>query len=125
MNTDYKLGLLYLVHLLVSVDGNIDEHEREAIRKICESEKINEDLFARFQADVAAKKERDVYQAGIEHISKCSDEERLRAFSILYRLSEADGRIHVKEVRLLLYSIKTSGLEFEDVVKAAGHINIF
>jgi hypothetical protein len=34
-------------------------------------------------------------------------------------MSEADGRVHVKEVRLMLYSIKMVGIEFDDVVKAA------
>ena len=31
-------------------------------------------------------------------------------------MSEVDGRVHVKEVRLLLYSIKMAGIEFNDVV---------
>jgi len=34
-------------------------------------------------------------------------------------MSEADGRVHVKEVRLLLYSIRMAGIEFDDVVKRA------
>ncbi len=125
MNTDYQLGLLYLVHLLAGVDGKIDTHERQAINTICQSEKIEDVLTEKFEHEVQTKKEREIYQAGIECLSRCTDEERLRAFSILYRLAEADGRIHVKEVRLLLYSIKVSGVEFEDVVKAAEKINLF
>jgi hypothetical protein len=40
----------------------------------------------------------------------------------LYKLSEADGLVHVKEVRLLLYSIKMVGVEFNDVVARAKSI---
>ena len=125
MSSDYQLGLMYLVHLLIGVDGQIDEREKEALQKIRESEKVGESVFAKFQADILTRKEREIYQQGIHHLGICTDEERLRAFAILYRLSEADGRIHVKEVRLLLYSIKMSGVEFEDVVKASEGIQIF
>jgi len=41
----------------------------------------------------------------------------LKAFVTLYKISEIDGRVHVKEVRLLLYSIKMTGIEFDDVVE--------
>jgi hypothetical protein len=49
----------------------------------------------------------------------CSDEEKLRAFVHLYKLSEADGQVHVKEVRLLLYSIRMAKIEFNEVVANA------
>jgi hypothetical protein len=29
---------------------------------------------------------------------------------------EVDGRVHSKEIRLLLYSVETAGIEFNDVV---------
>jgi uncharacterized tellurite resistance protein B-like protein len=125
MNTNYQLGLLYLVHLLVGVDGQIDEREQKAINTVRRSENIDDAIYARFAAEAAQKSEREIYQRGIEHMNNCTDQERLRAFAILYRLSEADGRIHVKEVRLLLYSIKASGVEFNDVVKEAEKVNIF
>jgi hypothetical protein len=38
---------------------------------------------------------------------------------MLYKLSEVDGRVHVKEIKLLLYSIKLTGVEFEDLVLKA------
>jgi hypothetical protein len=40
-------------------------------------------------------------------------------------MSEVDGRVHVKEVRLLLYSTKMTGVEFDDVVKQAGQMPSF
>ena len=46
-------------------------------------------------------------------------QEKLNAFVHLYKLSEVDGSVHVKEVRLLLYSIKMAGIEFNDVVERA------
>ncbi|GIV37020.1 MAG: hypothetical protein KatS3mg032_1399 [Cyclobacteriaceae bacterium] len=125
MNTNYQLGLLYLVHLLVGVDGQIDDREQKAINTLRRSENIDDALYHRFAAEAAQKSEREIYHSGIEYMNNCTDQERLRAFAILYRLSEADGRIHVKEVRLLLYSIKASGVEFNDVVKEAEKVNIF
>lgn len=125
MSSDYQLGLMYLVHLLIGVDGQIDNREREALQQIRQSEKVDDTLYNLFENEVLNRREREIYLQGIHHLSNCTDDERLRAFAILYRLSEADGRIHVKEVRLLLYSIKMSGMEFDDVVRAAEEINIF
>jgi uncharacterized tellurite resistance protein B-like protein len=125
MNKNYQLGLLYLVHLLVSADGVIDENELAALDKIKSREKIPDDVFAKFKKDIATMKERDIYQLGIENITSCTTQEKLQAFSILYKMSEVDGRVHVKEVRLLLYSTKMTGVEFDDVVKQAALIPSF
>lgn len=122
MNKNYQLGLLYLVHLLVSADGVVDENETTQLIKIKNTEKIPDDVFEQFRKDIVTKKERDVYQEGIDYVGKCSDEEKLRAFVNLYKMSEADGRVHVKEVRLMLYSIKMVGIEFDDVVRAAAKV---
>jgi len=119
MNKNYELGLLYLVHLLMSADGVVDENEKGALNQVKNKEKISDDVFDQFQRDVVTKKERDIYQEGIEYISQCSDEDKLRAFVTLYNMSEVDGRVHVKEVRLMLYSIKMVGIEFDDVVREA------
>lgn len=125
MNKNYQLGLLYLVHLLVSADGVVDEKELAALERIKTREKISDDVFGQFKTDINIKKERDIYQAGLEYLSQCTNEERLQAFAILYKMSEVDGRVHVKEVRLLLYSTKMTGVEFDDVVKQAGQMPSF
>lgn len=125
MNKNYQLGLLYLVHLLVSADGVVDANELAALEKIKASEKIPDDVYALFKSDIQTKKERDIFQEGIDAISSCSREEKLNAFSILYKMSEVDGRVHVKEVRLLLYSTKMTGVEFDDVVKKAASMQSF
>lgn len=119
MSTNYQLALLCLTHLLISADGVIDDVEIGALQHIREKEKISEDVFREFEALVSRLKERDIYQVGIEYINRCTEAEKLRAFVTLYKLSEADGRVHVKEIRLLLYSIKMASIEFEDVVMNA------
>jgi uncharacterized tellurite resistance protein B-like protein len=116
---DYQLGLLYLVHLLISADGVIDEKESRALQQIRVEEKISDEVFNEFEEHMRTKKEREIYQQGIAMINECSDEEKLNAFVQLYKLSEVDGSVHVKEVRLLLYSIKMAGIEFNDVVERA------
>jgi uncharacterized tellurite resistance protein B-like protein len=119
MNTNYQLGLLYLVHLLVSADGIVDENELAALQNIKTREGITDETFKEFQRDVQVKKEKEIYQRGIELLNLCDDHEKLNAFVLLYKISEIDGRVHVKEVRLLLYSIKMTGIEFDDVVNQA------
>jgi uncharacterized tellurite resistance protein B-like protein len=116
---DYRLGLLYLVHLLVSADGVIDDNERLAMKRVMDKEGIPLSLFEEFQAAISEKRERDIYQAGIDYLNRCTDQEKLKAFVHLYQMSEVDGRVHVKEVRLLLYSIKMAGVEFNNVVDEA------
>jgi uncharacterized tellurite resistance protein B-like protein len=118
-NINYQLGLLYLVHLLISSDGVIDDNEMVELLKVKNAEKIPDSIFNDFAREIASKKERDIYQKGIGLINKCSDEEKLEAFVHLYKMSEVDGKVHAKEVRLMLYSIKKAKLEFSDVVERA------
>lgn len=114
-----QLGLLYLAHLLISADGIIDAKEYQALSKIKDKESISDQDFKKFEEAVKGKKERDIYREGIEMMNNCTDEEKLNAFVHLYKMSEIDGRVHIKEVRLLLYTIKNAGIEFNDVVARA------
>jgi uncharacterized tellurite resistance protein B-like protein len=119
MNQNYHLGLLYLIHLLVSADGVIDEHEKTALNNIKQREGIPDDLFDEFERMVVHKREREIFETGIDLINLCTLEEKLNVFVLLYKLSEVDGRVHVKEIRFLLYTIKLLGVEFDDVVNKA------
>jgi hypothetical protein len=116
---DYHLGLLYLVHLLIGIDGIVDEHEQKQLLKIRDAEGVAADVFEEFENQVNQLKNRDIYQLGLNYINKCSDEKKLDAFVHLYKMSEVDGTVHVKEVRLLLYSIKQASIEFSDVIERA------
>ena len=119
MDRDYHLALLCLTHLLICADGVEHETELDALNIIRDKEGITDSTFVEFQALLRSKKEREVYQTGITHLHRCSDHEKLRVFVTLYKLSEVDGRVHVKEIKLLLYSIKVAGVEFNDVVNHA------
>lgn len=127
-NINFHLGLLHFVHLLTIVDGVIDERERLAIKNIIREEDIPATVVADFEKSVAGKTEKDVYQDGLAFLNQCSDDEKKCVFVHLYRLTEVDDKVHVKEVRLLLYSIKASNIDFEDVeliarlTKATNHL---
>src|SRR5579862_9195169 len=95
---NYQLGLLYLVHLLINADGIVNENEEKALTKIREREKISGSVFDEFLQDTQTKKPKEIYQKGIDHINECDDERKLNAFVHLYKLSEVDGSVHVKEV---------------------------
>lgn len=114
-----QLGLLYLSHLLIGADGSIDEKEFQALSKIKDKESVSDSLFKEFELAVTGKDERDIYKAGMELINSCTDEEKLNSFVHLYKLSEIDGRVHVIEIRLLLYTIKNAKIEFNEVVARA------
>jgi uncharacterized tellurite resistance protein B-like protein len=124
-NKTYQTGLLFLVYLLICSDGTVDEVEKQALIRVKGKENIPDSTFDEFQKVVATKKERDIYQEGIELINQCSKEEKLKAFVHLYKMSEVDGRVHVKEVRLLLYSIKMAGIEFDDVIAQASLLKAY
>ncbi len=112
---NFQLGLLHFLHLLAMVDGVIDERERKAIRAIVKEEEIPEVVFLDFETAIARKAEKEIYQEGLVLLNRCDDDEKKCVFVHLYRLSEADDKIHVKEVRLLLYSLRATNIDFEDV----------
>ena len=119
MDHSFHSALLHLTHLLISADGTIDEHEVKALELIRERENIPSTFFADFVKTIDGKKERDLFQAGIDSINRCTDEEKLRVFVILYKLAEVDGRVHLKEIKLLLYALRLAKIEFEEVVTKA------
>lgn len=119
MNKDYQLGLLYLAHLLMSADGVIDEKEETALLRIKKKEAISDPVFREFSNDIKTLKEKEIYQRGIDMLHRCTDADKLNAFVHLYKMSEVDGTLHVKEVRLLLYSVKMASIELNDVIEKA------
>jgi uncharacterized tellurite resistance protein B-like protein len=119
MTRNYQLALLYLTKLLIDADGKTDEKELEALRRIHQKENISEERYREFVSALNGARERDIYNDGIALIQQCSREEKLQIFATLYRLSEVDGRVHVKEIKLLLFSIKSAEVEFDDVVEFA------
>lgn len=119
MNHQYQLGLLCLTHLLIGADGTIDDNEIDALRLIKVKENISDATFAEFEQLINGRKDREIFQMSIELLNSCTIEEKLRAFVLLYKLSEVDGRVHVREIRLLLYSIQRAEIDFDIVVNEA------
>jgi uncharacterized tellurite resistance protein B-like protein len=118
-NMDFQLGLLHFVHLLVTVDGHIDEREKETIYSIKKEEAISGKLFQFFMDSITTKTEREVFAEGLDRLNRCDEEERLCAFVHLYQLAQADDHLDMKEIKLLLYSLDQTKIEFDDVVLAA------
>jgi uncharacterized tellurite resistance protein B-like protein len=116
MNANFQMGLLHFVHLLVSADGHTDDREKAALAALQAEEKISPATVADFEKSVAGVRESEIYTRGVDYLKKCTDEEKLTALVHLYRLAESDAAIHIKEVRLLLYAINVTNVEFDDVV---------
>ena len=122
IDVHFKNSLLLLSYLIMFADGELDEMEEKAIRKICAHEGITMDELDQFLVEADTMREKTIYFKGLDEISHCSDEDKIKIFAWLYRISEVDGKVHVKEVRFLLYSVKKVGIEFEDVVSASKNI---
>jgi hypothetical protein len=87
--------------------------------RIKSKEQIANNSFREFSNNVRSLKEKEIYQQGIEMLNKCSDSEKLSAFVHLYKMSEVESTVQVKEVRLLLYSIRMVAIEFKVMVEKA------
>lgn len=120
--TDRQLALLYLVHLLVYSDGEYDDAEKDAVLKICEKEGISNNAYQQFHLDTLELSEREVFERGVDHAEACSEQDKIAVFVWLYKLSEADGLVHAKEVRFLLYSLRRASLDLEQIKVEADKI---
>lgn len=120
--TDRQLALLYLTHLLVYSDGEYDESEKDAILRICESEGISNEDYQQFHLNTLDLGEREIFENGVDRLEACSKEAQIAVFVWLYKLSEADGTVHAKEVRFLLYSLRRTNLSLDDIVAAASKV---
>ncbi len=115
LHSVYHQGLLLFAHLLMNVDGVVDERELKALQEIRQEEDIPEVTFAAFRETIARKPEKDLYHEGIDLLNSCSDQERLCALVHLYLLTESDLSIHPREVRLLLYSLRRTHVDFDEI----------
>ena len=115
----YDLGLLHLIYLLISSDTEISEKELAYLEYIKRKEGMPDDVFLTFNQSIIGKKEKEIYQNGIDMINECSNEFKLRAFVTLYRMAQSDGIMHVKEVRLLLYAVRLTDVDINVVIARA------
>jgi hypothetical protein len=115
MKKTYHLGLLHLAHILINVDGTIDEREMEIIRKIKDEENIEDLVFLEFSRGIAQKKQMDIYTRGVELLNRCPEEDKICAFVYLFQLAEADTTISMREINLLMKALKATHTEFNDV----------
>lgn len=119
MTINFQLGLLHFVHLVINADGQISDEERSALEAIRAEEGISDYVFHHFERKIGTHSEQTIYTDGITLLNRCSEEERLCAFIHLYRLAEADKNIHEKEIRLLLYALDDTQIDFEDISAGA------
>ena len=115
----YNEALLLLLRVIVFADGIFDKEEENAIKEICKIEEISDEYYQDFCDRAEKMSEKDMYLNGIDKVHVCSMEDQLKVFVWLYKIAEVDGKVHVKEVRFLLYSIRHADIEFEQVEETA------
>lgn len=115
----YKLALLHLIHVLVNADGVVDERERQMLETIRREENISDAVFHAFEARIMSSTTKNVYEHGMKLLEDCSDEEKLQVFAHLYRMALADDDMNMREVRLLFYALRTTQIDFDDVMLVA------
>lgn len=116
---NYFEALLFTLRVIVYADGVFDEEEVSAIKEICKQEEISDAYYDDFCERTKGFSEKQMYQSGIDMIQECSNEEQLNVFAWLYKIAEVDGKVHVKEVRFLLYSLRNTDIEFDQVEELA------
>jgi len=112
-------ALLYLTYLLVYSDGEFDDRERHAIKHICGVEGISDDDYQGFLIGCQDLTEREIFEKGLSLVEECDEDAKTAVFVWLYKLSEADGTVHAKEVRFLLYSLRRASINFDKVKETA------
>ncbi len=112
-------AILYLTHLLVYSDGQFDDSEKDAIKYICQQEDVSESDYRMFLNSIGSLSEKELYDRGIDLVEACPEDDKVAIFVWLYKLSEADGTVHAKEVRFLLYSLRRASIDFDAVKSAA------
>lgn len=115
----YKQALLHLIHVLVNADGVVDERERALLDVIRREENISDAVFHAFEAKIISSAMKEVYAHGMKLLEECSDEEKLQVFAYLYRMALADDDMNMREVRLLFYALRTTQIDFDDVMLVA------
>jgi hypothetical protein len=118
-NESYHHGLLNLIYLLIGSDKEISEKELGYLEYIKMTEGIPDHVFGAFNRSIIGKKEKEIYQNGIDLINSCPHDLKLRAFVKLYNMAQSDGVMHVKEVRLLLYAVKLTDVDINSVISLA------
>lgn len=120
----YSTGLLALTAVLINSDGEISQKELDYVQKLRESEGIPDALFYAIRESILGRTEKEVYQIGIASLNACAGREKVRAFVRMYQMAMADGVIHVKEVRLLLYAVKITNVDINTVVRLAEQADV-
>lgn len=120
--THRQQAILYLTHLLVYSDDEYDEREKVAVQKICEAEGISEEDVYEFGLASLEMSEREIFDKGVDMLDDLDEDDKVLVFVWLYKLSEADGTVHAKEVRFLLYSLRRASLDFDIVKERAAAI---
>ena len=115
----FQQGLLYLAHSASSVDGVNHISEQQAIKRIIEHEKIPENLHLEVDRTVKIDPEKEIYKKGMTCFLQIPKEERLRGLAWLYKLIEADGMVHIKEARWMLYVISSTEVDLDEILDYA------
>ena len=115
-------GIIFLAHIMSTVDGSRDDSEIRALKRIRSYEGIPMDVYQQLQQEMFDLTDDQILEEGITSFSKCDTDTRLRGLAWLYKLLEADGNVDGKEAQFLLRAIDTLKLNLNDVLKTAGTI---
>lgn len=119
MSINFQLGLLHFVHLMIYTDVETGTGERTVLASLKEEEGISDYILEQFERKVSTSPVQRIFHDGVTLLNRCSEEERLCAFIHLYRLAGAENNVCEKEIRLLLYALDDTQIEFDEIVAGA------
>jgi len=97
-------------------DGVAHDTELAAMDRIRRSEHIPGHIFDQFSRDITVSTDMEIYRTGIDSLKKCDKDHQLRTFAWIWKIMEADGTVHVKEARFMLYALKSFDVKLDDVI---------
>lgn len=118
-NENFYIGLLFITYLLMDSDHEIDAKELHFLDSVRLEAGVSDAAFKTFCNSVIGRKDREIYQIGMNAISQCSEEEKIKIFVKLYQMAMADQVLRPKEVRLILYATRMADVDMNKVVESA------
>lgn len=113
---NYHQGLLYISYFLISPQTEISDDGLYHLHKMRVGEGMPDDIFAEHFKSLIGKCQKEIYQIGIESLSRCSHVLKIKALSRLVHMALSDQVINIEEVRSVFYSVDLSNDMVDSVI---------
>lgn len=115
----FGTSVLYLTFSVALADGVRVHAEEQVINMILQHEDISEAVYQKFLKDSDQLSVEEMRQIGIEAIKDSEENDKLRVYGWVYKVIEVDGMVDIREAKFLLYALRDSNIELDDVIQTS------